>query len=287
MPRKKRVVTLEEQIASVIANRRPVLARRATLSEVEELLAELPGRVRTRTGLSYLLELKPYDFRGTQNLWIEEGSTETGARVFNYDLARMATNALVKKLLEEHPDWTFVDVVKHIDQETFYRHTINRFGTTICGMLRVVYRDSPHEAVIDLVMHDNEYAKFRDLRPWDFEHARVWTLGEKKLNTELARQATDAFLRKLMETNGWDFVGLIKNLDYDLFYTFEFSRYGAKIGGMVSMVYGGSISRAVTDWFNNYDGARGFRESYPRVSGALMPRHVTKAARADLIERSL
>ena len=240
-------------VDSIIEHKGPVLPGRVTLSALESILIQLGTRIGDDVKLSFLKELRPYDFSGTSNLWIIRNRK-------NYDLARELSHLVVQKLMvEKH--WTFVELVQNVTQRQFYDIQINRWGTTANGMGCRVY-GGHIDAVIDLVTHDSRYVEWRDVRHWDFKKTR------KRTDTE-TREMTHVLLQKIMKDNGWDFVQLIRNMrdppptcrytGWKDAFSKPMNRYGTTLNGVLDK-YRDSAAEAVLDLVMNDDRYREFRD---------------------------
>jgi len=112
-------VNIDQCVDSIIEHKGPVLPKRVTLSVLESILVYLEAKIGDDTQLSFLKELRPYDFKGTDNMWNVEGEK-------NYALARELSHLVVQKLIIKN-HWTFVELVQNVNQKQFYETEINRW----------------------------------------------------------------------------------------------------------------------------------------------------------------
>ncbi len=250
---RKKTITLEDQVRSILQHHGPVLAKRIPAEDLHPVIDEVRKRVKN-TDLAFLAELRAYDFKHTPYLWVD------GDGIRNYELARHATHVLVQLLMEEN-DWDFITLVTRINQPLFQATKINRFNTTLCGMLNSIYRSTHSAAIIDLVMNDDRYADYRDVQPYDFTKTRnIWKARDGTKNYALARKATHAHIQKLMHDKDWTFPELVKNIDYTTFATTPINRYGTTLRGMDLIVYDRSPGRAILDLVMNDDRYADYRD---------------------------
>lgn len=245
-------VNFDQCVDRIIENKSPVLPGRVTLSVLESILVYLESKIGDDTQLAFLKELRPYDFKGTDDMWKFEGEK-------NYTLARELSHHVMQKLMSEH-QWNFIELVQNITQKRFYRTAINRWGTTAQGMAGRVY-GSHAEAVIDLVQHDSRYVEWQDVKWYDFKKIH--------LTDERSRELTHVLLQKIREDNGWDFLHLIRNMrdpPQNCGYTgwkhaFQKSidRYGASLIGVLDK-HRDSAAEAVLDLVMNDDRYKEFRD---------------------------
>jgi hypothetical protein len=97
---------------------------------------------------------------------------------------------------------------------------INRYGTTLGGMINSIYDNSPFDAIKDLVDNDEELTLFRDFQPYDMNMSPLGTWKQKDgtMNKELARQATKTLLKKKQEVTGLPFEQLLPTITQEDFY---------------------------------------------------------------------
>jgi hypothetical protein len=97
-------------------------------------------------------DFKPYDMKRAN--WRNPNGTK------NFALAREATKMLIKKLQQEQPGKPLEQVLSEIKRRTFCKHPINRYNTTLGGMLAVVYCSITRKALMDLTKNDDEYRRY-------------------------------------------------------------------------------------------------------------------------------
>lgn len=187
--------TINECVDRIISHKGPVLPGRVTLTVLEYVLVNLEAKIGDDAELAYLKKLRPYDFKGTDNLWnIDNGK--------NYPLARELSHHVAQKLMEKN-HWNVMQLVQNVTQKQFNETPINQWGTTASGMAEKVY-GSHSEAIIDLTQNDNRYAEWNDAKWYDFKKVH--------LTDERSRELTHILLQKIMKDNNWDFVQLVKNM---------------------------------------------------------------------------
>ncbi len=171
-----------------------------------------------------------------------------------------------KRLLGK--DRNFINFIRRINKKKFTREPINRYGTTLMGMLsakELGYNDSYAQAILDLIAHDGRYSKYRDIRLYDFDNVRnVWTLKDGTKNNELAREMTGAQVENIMRKNQWSLWEFLNNINHERFAKTRINRYGTTAMGMLNRVYGGRYARAIVDWLCNADDSV-IREQYARL----------------------
>lgn len=239
--------TLEDHVDSILRHRGPVLASgRVSLPFLHKILRALASRVGTRTPRASILSLRPYDFKRTANLW------RKGEWV-NFPLAREAMHLLVQELLRRKK-WIFTDLVRYVSQRTITRFPINRFGTTLAGMLHRVYGGSPWRAIEDLVRNDDRYLPFRGILRTDFRKCARWTRS-------MARTHVHLLIRVLERDRGWSFIETIQRVDKDLIESTPINQFGTTLQGMLSSrMYGQSYALAILDLVRHDDRYREYRD---------------------------
>ena len=105
-------------------------------------------------------DIRAYDFKAIvpQNYWIDKEGNPT-------QNARYATKCLIERIAQEKGiDYRtmsgFEVILPELTQNTFYKTPINRWGTTLGGMLQA-YEGSPLRAVLDVIDHDDEFKALR------------------------------------------------------------------------------------------------------------------------------
>ncbi len=125
----------------------------------------------------------------------------------------------------------------------------NRYGTTIAGVIDH-HRDCPAETIIDLVINDEHYRAYRDLRTYDFPDQRnIWNMKNGRKNYALAREAVGKLMKKL-NLEDCTLPEIMKQMSFKKFVETEINRYGTKLWGVVQRVYSGNYGFAIQDWFN-------------------------------------
>ncbi len=203
--------------------------------------------------LTEFRDFQPYDMRySPQNTWNKKDGTK------NYELARQAVKQLIKKLQEQNPDKTLEQILPTITQADFAQTPINRYKTTLSGMIQHTYESSPYAALKDLIDNDPEFENFRDFEPYDMSQApqETWQGEEGK---KIARKATKVFVKKLQEENpGKKIEEILPTITQDMFYTKPINRYGTTLGGMTA--FNRSPYEALKDLIENDDEFREYRD---------------------------
>jgi len=203
------------------------------------------------------LDLEAYDVRGTFNMW------HTTEGITNNELARRGTRTLLTKLQQDNLDKTFEQILPNITKQDFSKTPINKYGTTLKGMLTSVYDASPYEALKDLIDHDEELEEFKDFQPYDMRMApqKSWK-GPK--GRKLARQATKTLLQKIQAENpDKKLEQIIPNITKQTFYTTPINRYGTTLHGMLVSVYDDSPYNALKDLIDNSKDLINYRDLQP------------------------
>ncbi len=188
-------------------------------------------------------DVKYYDFKKTK----KRTDTET----------REMTHILLQKIMDESK-WDLVQLVRNMRDpppacryagwKDAFMKPMNRYDTTLMGVLDR-YRDCPAEAVLDLVMNDERYEKFRDLSRPDFPDQRnIWNLKDGRKNYELARKMTDTLITKL-NLQDCTLPEILARVSDRIFRNTEINRYGTRLYGMVKRTYGSRMRNAVEDWY--------------------------------------
>jgi len=193
-------------------------------------------------------DFQQYDMiQSPNNTWNKEDG------IINYQLARTATKKLIKKLQEEQPTKTLEQILPKINQDTFYKKPINKYQTTLCGMLSVVYNNSPYAALKDLINNDEEFREYRDLQPYDMTQSpqNTWNDKNKTKNYRLARIATKTLIRKLKEELPEKIEQILPRINRETFCHKSINKYKTTLRGMLSIVYNNSSYKALKDLTQN------------------------------------
>lgn len=194
-------------------------------------------------------DLQPYDMKiSPQNTW----KNKDGSR--NYELARHATKTLLKKLQMDQPQKTLTQILTEITKDTFSQHPINKYHTTLAGMITKVYKGSPYQAVKDLIEKDPKFAEYKDLQPYDMNQApkETWVNRDGSKNYEFARHATKTLLNKLYQENpSKTRAQILTGITQDTFHLHPINRYQTTLGGMIKEVYEGSPYQALKNLAEN------------------------------------
>lgn len=103
-------------------------------------------------------DFQSYDMKkARRQTWVDTNKTK------NYSLARQTTKLLLQKIKAEKGDVSWAEILPAIRADMFHNVPINRYGTTLRGMINLVYAGSPYAALMDLIEHDSELRKFRSV----------------------------------------------------------------------------------------------------------------------------
>src|SRR5690606_22225485 len=140
---------------------------------------------------------------------------------------------------------TLEELLQNITARTFFKQPINRYATTLSGMLVQVYENSPYDALKDLIDHDKELAEFKNFQPYDMQKApqKMW---EGKQGKTLARHATKTPLTTIQRTSK-PLEELLPTITPRTFYKQPINKYATTLGGMLQHVYEGSPYDALKD----------------------------------------
>jgi hypothetical protein len=205
----------------------------------------------------------PYDMRTAPK---ETWTLPNGEK--NVVLARCATKQLIRAL--QLDSWrTLSTLLPVISKEDFTAFPINKYGTTLTGLLGIVYRGTLHAAIHDLAMHDNEFAAFRDLMPYDMLRTpqNTWTLPTGEKNFALARQATRELVESLQRFSGLTLEKIFSSINSETFLSHPFNKYGTTLGGMFASLYECSTFAAIQDLVMHDDAFSEYRDIMPYDMG--------------------
>jgi hypothetical protein len=186
-------------------------------------------------------DLQKYDFKKMSRLTDQE--------------CRELTHTLLQKIMNDN-GWNFVQLIrgmrnpppKYTGWGDAFKLPFNRYGTTLAGVIDK-HRDSPAETILDLVIHDERYRKYRDLRLYDFPDQRnIWVSRDGKKNYALAREATGVLMAKFGVAD-LTLPEILKRATDPKFRTTKINRYGTILWGMVQRTYRACVRLAIQDWF--------------------------------------
>jgi len=187
-------------------------------------------------------DLEPYDMlQAPKNAWNKKNGRK------NYALARRATKALIYALRKERKI-PFGKVLASIGIDDFRHTPINKYGTTLAGMISSVYEDSPFAAVKDLIDHCYALKGYRDFSPTDMRQSPLnsWT-KDGECNYALAREQMKKCFESLARIHpGFSRNELVLRLNRDAFVKTPINRYGATVEGMIKSIYS-SLCEALRD----------------------------------------
>ncbi len=190
-------------------------------------------------------DFQPYDMKkAPQNMWNKKDGSK------KHELAREATKTLLNKLQKDQPNKTLAEILTEITCDTFYKYPINKYGTTLSGMLNGVHEDSPYDALKDLIDNDPELAEYKDFQPYDMKSAprETWNHTGGNKNHELARLATKTLLNKLRsDTPGRAFEEILAEITQDTFRKYPINKYGTTLNGMIQHMYENSPYQTLKD----------------------------------------
>lgn len=196
-------------------------------------------------GFEQFRDFEPQDMKCAPiNTWFNKNGTR------NYSLLRRVTKQLIRTLQAQQPHKKLEEILPGITDEDFRTTQINRYGTTLRGVMDA-HDDSPYHALRDLIDHDDEFAEFRDLQKQDMRKApsNTWVSRKGRKNRRLAREMMKQFLRKLEEQQpGRAVEQILPGVTQERFYTTPINRYQTTLGGMLMRVYDGSLYSALKDF---------------------------------------
>ena len=100
-------------------------------------------------------DFQQYDMKkARRQTWFDKDKNK------NYPLARLTTKLLLQKIKEQKGDVSWAEILPTIRADMFHNTPINRYGTTLRGMINLVYAGSPYLALKDLIEHDAEMRNF-------------------------------------------------------------------------------------------------------------------------------
>jgi hypothetical protein len=198
--------------------------------------------------------VEPYDFPSTNGIW-------SAADYEGVPYKRLATKQFLKTLaarlnVDCRTVEGFREVLQHITFDEFSRVPINRWDTTLQGMLARGYEGSPPLAVLDVISNDVEFEKIKaaGLQPYDFPSAPrgIWRDGNGK-PTDVARKLTKDLIKTLAKQKSVDyrtvdgFKRLLPEISWYNFTNTSINVWGTTLSGMLSHAYNGSNVAAVLD----------------------------------------
>ena len=218
---------------------------RLQLQEAEDLCATLRKLRR---------DVQPYDFPYTVDVWQSNNS-------LGIPYKRLATKEFVRKIAEDlGVDYTtvegFRELLPYFKIKYFRRKKINRWGTTLSGMISHGYPNSPYEAINDLISHDPQFASIISvgLQQYDLPVSPQNTWFDKKGKpTNLPRTAVKELVMTLAGEKKLDyrkpegFVTLLPYLNADSFKYKPINVWGTTLQGCFSKVYGSSTKTVIRD----------------------------------------
>ncbi len=100
-------------------------------------------------------DFQPSDMRkAPQETWKQKG----GKR--DYRRARDLTRRCLELIIHRHPDLTMDTLLSKVETAELMGTALNKYGTTLGGMLDQVYGRSPYLALRDLAEHDPRYREY-------------------------------------------------------------------------------------------------------------------------------
>ncbi|MDP3734598.1 MAG: hypothetical protein Q8R37_05200 [Nanoarchaeota archaeon] len=212
------------------------------------------------------LVVEAYDFPGTYDIW--KSQREDGIYY-----KHLATKKLIQVLADEKGvDYTtlegFKELLPELTQKTFQNKQINYWETILSGMIQRAYNDSPSTAVLDLIAHDDNFAKIREegLESYDFPHAPKNTWKDNNKPSSCARQVTKKLIQVLAREKGVDyttlegFKELLPVLIHEMFENKRINYWGTTLNRMINSAYNNSPSAAVLDLVAHDDDFTKIRE---------------------------
>lgn len=195
------------------------------------------------------IDVEPYDFPRTFNVW-------SGPH-YRYQAMRQLLACLAERSgVDPQTFEGFKYLLPLLRKAVFSEQPINRWGTTLAGMLNSAYADSPSAAVLDLVYHDSAFREIKKhtLQPYDFPQSpnNTW-IDEAGKPTITARRATKEIMTRLAEQEGVDyrtpdgFKRILPHLTTETFSALPINVWGTTLTGMLAQAYAHSPSAAVLD----------------------------------------
>ena len=181
-------------------------------------------------------DLRPYHFGHVQFIWQED---------HDHAMAHEAMEELFIRTL----GWNFAEIPQRVRQSTFKQPLAYR--ATLEGLLGA-YQKSPSKAVIDFLKRNRHAVVrqyFKDLQVYHFGRCASGTWTDKKggINFPRARRALHELF---VETLHWTKDEIAEHTTAQLIKTTPI-RYGAKLGGMLRVVYQDRSREAVTDYLRH------------------------------------
>jgi len=194
-------------------------------------------------------DFQPYDMKSApQNTWNKPDGSK------NYELARHATKTLLNKLQKDQVNKTLAEILTEIILDTFYKYPINKYGTTLGGMICNVHENSPYDALKKLIDNDPEFKEYRDFQPYDMQMAplNTWHKPDGSKKFELARHSTKTLLNKLQKDQpNKKLTEILTEITTDTFYKYTINKYQTTLGGMIQEVHESSPYQALKDLAEN------------------------------------
>jgi len=251
----KTLAQILSEITTTTFNKQPINKYQTTLGTMLVLVydgspyAALKDVIDSDLELAEFRDFEPYNMKcGPLNMWNKKDGSK------NHDLAKTATKMLLKKLQKEMPDKTLAQILADVSAEEFKMLPIDKYQTTLGGMLWEAYGGSPYAALKDVIDSDLELAEFRDFQPYDMKMSpkATWTNVDMSKNQGLARSATKALLSKLQEINpDKTLAQILAGVTRNTFYQCPINKYQTTLGGMFLAVYSNSPYAALKDLAEN------------------------------------
>ena len=115
------------------------------------------------------MDIEAYDFPKTMGIWKSQ-------REDSVKYKHLATKKFIQTLADEKGvDYTtvegFKEILPELTADSFRYKPINRWGTTLSGMIQKVYNNSPSATILDLLANDKEFTAIQDegLEVYDFQ----------------------------------------------------------------------------------------------------------------------
>ena len=207
----------------------------------------------------YGMDIQPYDFPGTIDVWQSEDKT---GRPYKQIAAKEFVKTVAKK---EKADYTtlagFKKLTKYFTARNFKQIKINKWGTQLNGMLQFGYDSRPSEVIFDLVNNDDDFIAIKNnLQHLDFPGSPkdFWT-DEKGNPTDNARAGTKELIKSLAKEEEVDyttvkgFKKILKSITANDFKYFRTNEHGTTLCGMLRRAYNNSSHAAVKDLVENDD----------------------------------
>ncbi len=225
-------------------------------------------------------EAMPYDFPYTHGVWKSED--ESGIPYKRHAMKEFIVGLSKEKKIDYTDKMGFRKLLKYINIPTIRERKTNRWGTSFHGMISHGYGNSPYDAIADLVGHDSDFSRTKEigLSPYDLPKApqNTW-LNKWGRPTPTARAAVKELVKvvskekRLDYKRPEDFINLLPYLNEDAFNTKKISFWGTTLSIVLRNVYKSVPRLALRDMLARdpefSDTVTYLRIILPNISGVL------------------